>query len=185
MRLGEATTDVAVTIGWPARTTTGPGRRPPLICASIAVGPGQGRAPEGAVFDATPTAIRRQPVADEPDAGRRSRPARSPSTTSPSTTSARRRVTAVEAAWCAGAPTARAFSRPICFIPLAEETGHIRPLTDFVLARAIDDQARMWGGGHALDVSVNISGRLLSDPRLRRGGAGGDRPGRGSASGSR
>jgi EAL domain-containing protein (putative c-di-GMP-specific phosphodiesterase class I)/GGDEF domain-containing protein len=52
---------------------------------------------------------------------------------------------------------------PDLFIPMAEETGHIRALTDWVLARAIADQDLMLKAGHALAVSINISGRLLSD----------------------
>jgi EAL domain-containing protein (putative c-di-GMP-specific phosphodiesterase class I)/GGDEF domain-containing protein len=52
---------------------------------------------------------------------------------------------------------------PDLFIPLAEETGHIRALTDRVLAQAIADQQHLRAAKHDLDISVNISGRLLSD----------------------
>jgi EAL domain-containing protein (putative c-di-GMP-specific phosphodiesterase class I)/GGDEF domain-containing protein len=52
---------------------------------------------------------------------------------------------------------------PNLFVPMAEETGHIRALTEWVLAQAIADQAVMRQAGHALTVSVNISGRLLGD----------------------
>jgi EAL domain-containing protein (putative c-di-GMP-specific phosphodiesterase class I)/GGDEF domain-containing protein len=52
---------------------------------------------------------------------------------------------------------------PDLFIPMAEETGHIRALTEWVLAQAIMDQTAMRRAGHALSVSVNISGRLLGD----------------------
>lgn len=52
---------------------------------------------------------------------------------------------------------------PNLFIPMAEETGHIRALTEWVLAQAIADQAIMRQASHALSVSVNISGRLLGD----------------------
>jgi EAL domain-containing protein (putative c-di-GMP-specific phosphodiesterase class I)/GGDEF domain-containing protein len=54
--------------------------------------------------------------------------------------------------------------RPDRFIPMAEETGHIRALTDWVLRTAIAEQAILARGGHDLSVAVNISGRLLSDP---------------------
>ncbi|MBV9997395.1 MAG: GGDEF domain-containing protein [Caulobacteraceae bacterium] len=57
----------------------------------------------------------------------------------------------------------RGLLSPDMFIPLAEETGHIRPLTDCVLRQAIEHQAAMRLAGHDVDVSVNISGRLLSD----------------------
>ncbi|CAN5266080.1 bifunctional diguanylate cyclase/phosphodiesterase [soil metagenome] len=52
---------------------------------------------------------------------------------------------------------------PDLFVGMAEETGHIRALTDFVLARAIEDQRILVGEGHALSMSVNLSGRLVGD----------------------
>ena len=57
----------------------------------------------------------------------------------------------------------RGLLRPDRFIPMAEETGHIRTLTDWVLKQAIDDQAKLAQHGHDMEVSVNISGRLLGD----------------------
>jgi diguanylate cyclase len=58
----------------------------------------------------------------------------------------------------------RGLLSPGVFVRLAETTGHIRALTEHVLARAVADQAALRLAGHALDVSVNITGRLLSDP---------------------
>ncbi len=58
---------------------------------------------------------------------------------------------------------ARGLLSPSVFVRLAEATGHIRALTDHVLGRAIADQAALRRAGHELDVSVNITGRLLSD----------------------
>ncbi|HUO22217.1 MAG TPA: EAL domain-containing protein [Caulobacteraceae bacterium] len=52
---------------------------------------------------------------------------------------------------------------PDLFVGMAEETGHIRALTDWALDRAIADQARLRRAGHDLPLSVNISGRLISD----------------------
>ena len=52
---------------------------------------------------------------------------------------------------------------PDLFIGMAEETGHIRPLTEWAIRRAIEDQKILAASGHVLTVSVNISGRLLSD----------------------
>jgi EAL domain-containing protein (putative c-di-GMP-specific phosphodiesterase class I) len=52
---------------------------------------------------------------------------------------------------------------PDVFIPMAEETGHIRTLTEWVIRRAVADQADFARAGHKLDVSVNISGRTLSE----------------------
>ena len=57
----------------------------------------------------------------------------------------------------------RGMLRPDLFIPMAEETGHIRTLTDWVLRQAIEDQITMAKAGHDLEVSINVSGRLLGD----------------------
>jgi diguanylate cyclase len=59
---------------------------------------------------------------------------------------------------------ARGLLSPGVFVRLAEATGHIRALTDHVLATTIADQAALRRAGHELDVSINITGRLLSDP---------------------
>ncbi|CAN5427174.1 EAL domain-containing protein [soil metagenome] len=49
------------------------------------------------------------------------------------------------------------------FIPIAEHTGLITPLTHFVLRRALD-QCRAWReGGTAVGVAVNVSARSLLD----------------------
>ncbi|CAN5247298.1 hypothetical protein BH09PSE2_BH09PSE2_01980 [soil metagenome] len=52
---------------------------------------------------------------------------------------------------------------PDRFIALAEETGDIRALTEWVLTRAVQDQAAMAAAGRPLTVSVNLSGRLVGD----------------------
>lgn len=52
---------------------------------------------------------------------------------------------------------------PDVFVVMAEETGHIRPLTEWVIHQVIRDQAGLRRAGHDLVTSVNISGRLLSD----------------------
>jgi diguanylate cyclase len=57
----------------------------------------------------------------------------------------------------------RGMIAPDTFIGMAEETGHIRPLTDWVLDRAIHDQRRMRAAGHDLALSINVSGRLLAN----------------------
>jgi diguanylate cyclase (GGDEF)-like protein len=55
---------------------------------------------------------------------------------------------------------------PADFIPLAEHTGLIRPLTRHVLDAALR-QAREWADdGFDVRVAVNVSGRDLMDPRL-------------------
>lgn len=48
-------------------------------------------------------------------------------------------------------------------IRLAESTGAIRDLTEWVVARAVRDQARLAAAGHDLTIYVNISGVLLPD----------------------
>ncbi len=68
---------------------------------------------------------------------------------------------------------------PDTFIGMAEETGHIRPLTDWVLDRAIHDQKRMRAAGRDFALSINISGRLVANEQfaeralrqIRRSGA--------------
>ncbi|WP_332639748.1 EAL domain-containing protein [Brevundimonas sp.] len=71
-------------------------------------------------------------------------------------------VTGVEALMRWTHPRRGAVS-PDLFIGMAEETGHIRPLTEWAIRRAIEDQKTLAAAGHVLTVSVNISGRLLSD----------------------
>jgi diguanylate cyclase len=73
-----------------------------------------------------------------------------------------RRVSACEALIRWRHPV-RGMLPPDLFIPMAEETGHIRALTDWVLVRAIADQVRMLEAGHDVAVSINVSGRLLGD----------------------
>lgn len=57
----------------------------------------------------------------------------------------------------------RGFLRPDLFVGMAEETGHIRALTDHVLDQAIEAQARLRAAGHDVLMSVNVSGRLIDD----------------------
>ncbi|MDB5718750.1 MAG: hypothetical protein JWM38_2177 [Sphingomonas bacterium] len=52
---------------------------------------------------------------------------------------------------------------PDQFIALAEETGEIRAVTEWVLKQAARDQARLAAQGLPLAMYVNISGRLLGD----------------------
>lgn len=73
----------------------------------------------------------------------------------------------------------RGMIRPDSFIGMAEETGHIRPLTDWVIQRAISDQREFRKAGHDLTISVNVSGRLITNEQfaeralrqIRRAGA--------------
>lgn len=74
----------------------------------------------------------------------------------------RQRVTGVEALVRWTHPTRGRLS-PELFVGMAEETGHIRALTEFVLERALADQKRLAEAGHELAVAINISGRLIGD----------------------
>ena len=57
----------------------------------------------------------------------------------------------------------RGFVSPDLFITMAEETGQIRALTEWAVRQSIADQKVLAEAGHAVTMSVNISGRLLSD----------------------
>ncbi|MDP1529382.1 MAG: EAL domain-containing protein [Rhodoferax sp.] len=55
---------------------------------------------------------------------------------------------------------------PVEFIPLAEQTGLIRPLTLWILEQAVLQCGRWRAAGLNLKVSVNLSARNLLDPTL-------------------
>jgi diguanylate cyclase len=76
-----------------------------------------------------------------------------------------RRVEGVEALVRWQHPT-RGLLAPGAFIPQAESTGLLGPLTHWVLGRAIDDAARWHRGGLPLSVAVNVSPRTLLDGSL-------------------
>jgi EAL domain-containing protein (putative c-di-GMP-specific phosphodiesterase class I) len=58
----------------------------------------------------------------------------------------------------------RGLVSPVEFIPLAEETGLIRPIGRWVLEQACQ-QAKLWHATHpSLLVSVNLSGRQIQQP---------------------
>ncbi|MGA9657805.1 MAG: EAL domain-containing protein, partial [Asticcacaulis sp.] len=57
----------------------------------------------------------------------------------------------------------RGFVSPQRFVGIAEETGAIRDLTLQVLSACLADQARLKSAGFDIDISINYSGRLLSD----------------------
>lgn len=53
---------------------------------------------------------------------------------------------------------------PDVFVRIAEETGHVRSLTEWVIQRAITDMRELQRGGHDITIHVNISALLLPDP---------------------
>lgn len=60
------------------------------------------------------------------------------------------------------------FVGPGVFIPLAEQTGRIGPLTLHVLETAIADLARWRAEGHELSVAINISAKLVSSENFNK-----------------
>lgn len=50
------------------------------------------------------------------------------------------------------------------FVRLVEQTGAIRRLTEWVIARAVLDRAMLAASGHELTIWINLSGLLLPDP---------------------
>jgi EAL domain-containing protein (putative c-di-GMP-specific phosphodiesterase class I) len=60
----------------------------------------------------------------------------------------------------------RGFVSPDRFIPLAEATGLIGPLTEYVLARAIADCARWTEAGFGCSVAVNIAAPILGSSSI-------------------
>jgi diguanylate cyclase (GGDEF)-like protein len=58
------------------------------------------------------------------------------------------------------------FIPPDEFIPVAEQTGLIVPLTDYVLTESLNQQSRWARQGLDLEVAVNLSARLVQDGQL-------------------
>ena len=57
---------------------------------------------------------------------------------------------------------------PDAFIGLAEDTGDIRALTEWVVIHALAEQAQLAAQGRSLCFSINLSGRLVGDRRYTR-----------------
>ena len=53
---------------------------------------------------------------------------------------------------------------PDKFVGVAEATGHIRPMTEWVLRQALEMQASLKASRHDLEMCINVPGRLLSEP---------------------
>ena len=52
---------------------------------------------------------------------------------------------------------------PLTFLPVAERTGLVHPLTDLVLDLALAQAGRWRDGGREVPVAVNVSTRSLLD----------------------
>jgi EAL domain-containing protein (putative c-di-GMP-specific phosphodiesterase class I)/GGDEF domain-containing protein len=59
---------------------------------------------------------------------------------------------------------ARGMVSPDLFVTLAEETGHIRRLTQWTLEKIIEDQATLRLRGIELELAMNLSGRMVTEP---------------------
>ncbi len=55
------------------------------------------------------------------------------------------------------------FVSPDRFITLAEETGFVRPLTEWVVEQALRDRVALSDSGHDLKIAINLSSRLLTE----------------------
>lgn len=62
----------------------------------------------------------------------------------------------------------RGFISPDQFIPQAEETGHIRPFTEWAIQQSIADQKRLLAAGKPISIAINISGALVGDADFAR-----------------
>ncbi|HEX8918186.1 MAG TPA: GGDEF domain-containing phosphodiesterase, partial [Chloroflexota bacterium] len=62
----------------------------------------------------------------------------------------------------------RGLVSPVHFVPFAEHTGMIRPLTNWVLGQALRQCGEWRRSGLALQIAVNLSARNLHDPALLR-----------------
>ncbi|WP_269515160.1 putative bifunctional diguanylate cyclase/phosphodiesterase [Brevundimonas subvibrioides] len=75
-------------------------------------------------------------------------------------------ITSVEAL-CRWNHPERGFISPDVFIPIAEETGRIRALTEWCFVTAIKHQATLSAAGRDVTIALNVSGRLLSDMKFK------------------
>lgn len=63
-------------------------------------------------------------------------------------------------------PQSNSMISPAVFIPVAEESGLIRPLTRWLIGECLRDCASWHAAGYALNVSINLSALNLLDPEL-------------------
>ena len=63
-------------------------------------------------------------------------------------------------------PATQAMIPPVAFIPVAEESGLIRPLTRWIIRECLRTCAQWHAAGFSLNVSINLSALNLLDPEL-------------------
>lgn len=62
----------------------------------------------------------------------------------------------------------RGFIGPDTFVPLAERSDRIAPMTLYVIKQVLEDAARWRADGYAATAAINISAKLLSEPVFNR-----------------
>ena len=162
LRLGENTIDVSLTVGMAAKASSPGGVDLLVERADIALDQARAARQKIAVFD---EAVYGDPAANlslMSDLRRSIVNGELVIHHQPKYDLRQRAVTGVEALVRWRHPT-RGMLPPDDFIGMAEETGHIRALTEWVLAQAIAEQEVLKRAGHCLTMSVNLSGRLLDD----------------------
>jgi EAL domain-containing protein (putative c-di-GMP-specific phosphodiesterase class I)/GGDEF domain-containing protein len=160
--VGDATVDVSLTAGVALHGVHGDGAAQLIDRASIAVDQARGTGACEAVFD---PALYGDPSCNLSLMSEMIAALKSGAIEvhyQPKLDLRRQGVTGVEALVRWTHPT-RGRLAPDLFVGMAEETGHIRALTEFVLERALADQRRMKQAGYEIAVAVNISGRLIGD----------------------
>ncbi len=165
IRVGNDTVDVHAVVGWLGTSEAGTRNLGPLECAGIAVDQARSARQRLARYDADaygdPTAT----------LSMMSRMISGLSTGAvflehqPKFDIREQRVTGVESLMRWDDPVSGRV-RPDIFIAQAEETGHIAPLTEWLIQTVIAEQNRLRELGYDLLFSLNISGRLISEPRF-------------------
>jgi len=162
MTVGEATVQVSLSVGVSAAGGAGP-ESSPLVRAAAAMEQARGARRKVAVFDAKAYGDPAANLALMAQMRRAIETSQIEVHHQPKYDIRQGRTVGVEALVRWAHPT-RGLLSPGVFVRLAETTGHIRALTDYVLAKALADQSALRRAGHDLEVSVNVTGPLLADP---------------------
>jgi EAL domain-containing protein (putative c-di-GMP-specific phosphodiesterase class I)/GGDEF domain-containing protein len=159
--LGETSVDVALTFGVATAAETA-GERSALVRAAVAMDAARTAGRRVGAFDAAAYGDPAANLALMAQMGRAIETGQLQLHHQPKYDIRQGRTVGIEALVRWTHPT-RGLLGPGVFVRLAEATGHIRALTDHVLATAIADQAALRRAGYEQDVSINITARLLAD----------------------
>ncbi len=160
--VGETNVDVALTFGVATAAETA-GERSALVRAAVAMDAARTAGRRVATFDAAAYGDPAANLALMSEMGRAIEAGQLQVHHQPKYDIRQGRTVGIEALVRWIHPT-RGLLSPGVFVRLAEATGHIRALTDHVLATTIADQAALRRAGHELDASINITARVLADP---------------------